>query len=142
MNEEVKQIEQLFPSGKEVTLKGKVFNIKPFGFGKFPKVLKLLKDMKDVASTDATLASVDVPTLVMENADVVVEFAILATGEKKEFFDDLPLDEAVELLQAIIEVNADFFVKRLQPKLLTALSKLSESVGGLSSQGSSQPATA
>jgi hypothetical protein len=143
MSNDAKEVEQLFPQGKEVTLKGKAYQIKPFGFGQFPKVLKLFKDVKDVKiGGEGGVQFGDMTTFMLENADIVVEFAMLATKEKREFFDDVALDESVDLVQAIVEVNADFFVTRLQPKLLTAMSKLTESVGGLSSQSLSQTATA
>lgn len=142
MTEDVQQIELLFPQGKTVTLKGKSYVIKPFGFGKFPKIMKLFQDLKDVPTTSEQTSVKDLIAFIGENAEVVVEFSVLATGEKREFFDDVPADEGVELVQAIIAVNSDFFVKRLQPKLLMGLSKLTESVGGMSSQDSSQPATA
>lgn len=140
MTEPTKEIEQLFPQGKDVTLKGKKYVIKPFGFGKFPRVLKLLKGINEVGPQGA-VSSNEIMSFIMDNSDIVIEFSMLATGESREFFEDVPLDEAVDLLQSIIEVNADFFVKRLQPKVMGALAKLTESVGGMLSQDSSLPAT-
>jgi hypothetical protein len=142
MTQDNKEITQLFPQGKEVTLKGTPFTIKPIGFGKLPAVLKLLKEAKDVQVENDQLKMGALGSFMMANGELVVDLCALATNQKKEFFDDVPLDEALDLLQAVFEVNADFFIKRLQPKLLTALSKLSESAGGLSSQGLLQTATA
>jgi len=144
MNDTVQQIEQLFPQGKEVILKGKPYIIKPFGFGKFPRVLKLLKDVRtsDAPSTVADLPKMNLSSFIADNAETVVSLCSLAINEKEPWFDDLPSDEGVKLCQAIVEVNADFFVTRLQPQLLEALSGLTASVGGLLSQGSSAPVTA
>lgn len=147
MTDDTKEIALLFPSGKEITLKGKKVIVKPFGFGKFPKVLQLAKDLKldneAPAGADgvAVAKSLDIGTIMAENADKVVDLCALALGVKSDYLDDLPPDEGIELCQAIIEVNADFFIKRLQPKLLTALSGLSGSVGALLLQDSSQPGT-
>jgi hypothetical protein len=151
MNDVTKEIQLLFPEGKEVTLKGKKFVVKPFGFGKFPKVLKLLNSIKvsDVEDTaieqmakEGKINRASISKIMVDNGDVVVDMCSLAISQPRDFFDDLPGDEGLDLAQAIIEVNVDFFVGRLQPKLLTVMSGLVESVGGVSSQGSSQPATA
>lgn len=149
MSDNIQEITQLFPQGKEVTLKGKKVVVKPFGFGKFPKVLRLLKDLKveeesvpkDIKDIPAAVRTMDVAALVVENSEKVVDLCVLAIDQPTAYFNDLPGDEGIELCQAIIEVNADFFVARLQPKLLVALSGLSKSVGGLLSQDLSQPAT-
>lgn len=146
MNDTVKEIEQAFPQGKPVMLKGKPHNIMPFGFGQYPKVLKLLKEFnpESIPATAVEAKGFDgaaLGKLIAENAEAVINLCVLATKQKPEFFDDLPGDEGVVLCQAIIEVNADFFVHRLSPKLLEALSGIAASVGALSSQGSSAPAT-
>jgi len=148
MSDLSEEVKQLFPQGKTITLKGKDVVVRPFGFGKFPKVLKLMKDVKldsvpaDVAALTESVQKMNIMTLLADNADTVVELSALAIGQPLAYFDDLPADEGVVLCQAIVEVNADFFIARLQPKLLLAFSGLSQSVGGMLSQGSSQPATA
>lgn len=144
MNDATKEIEQLFPQGKPVTLKGKEYIVKPFGFGKFPKVLKLMNSVNtgSAVANVADLPKMDLGAFIVDNSDVVVDLCVLAISEKKEWFDDLPGDEGIKLCQAIVEVNADFFMTRLQPQLLEALSGLTSSVGALSSQISLQPATA
>lgn len=127
------EITTLFPQGKEVTLKGEKFLVMPFGFGQFPKVLSLMKRLKDPAEgSQLTLATLG--TMLADNADVVVEFSTLATKKPASFFEDVPMDEGVALVQAIIEVNADFFVKRLQPTVMQAIEALQNSLGALSSQ--------
>lgn len=138
MNDTAEQIKELFPEGKVVTLKGKEITVKPFGFGKYPKLLKLLKDMKvedevpavqNVSELPAAVKKVNIGALMAENADIVISICCLAINEKEEFFLELPGDEGVELCQAILEVNVDFFVARLQPKVLGAITGLSKLVG-------------
>ena len=143
-----KEITLLFPQGKEVTLNGKAITIKPFGFGKFPRLLKLIKGIdtgdKLPASVEGVedMAKTDILSLITDNAETVVEICALATNLPTKAFDEMPPDEAVDLVQAIVEVNADFFIRRLQPKLLGAMSGLTQSLGGALSQGLSPPATA
>jgi hypothetical protein len=141
MSTDIKEVELLFPQGKEVTVKGEQLVIKPLGFGKFPKLLHLLKGIQDVKATpEGKPMKMDTVDLIVNNADSVVEFCALCTGKPRSYFDDVPMDEAVSLVSALVAVNADFFVKRLQPKLLGVLSEVTALVGGLSSPDLSQPA--
>lgn len=133
MSASAQEITSLFPQGKEVTIKGEKMLIRPFGFGQFPKVLALMKRLKDPAE-GATLTLNTLGEMLADNSDVVIEFAMLATKKDKTFFDDMDLVEGVDLVQAILEVNADFFVKRLQPKVMAAMQQLQSSLGALSSQ--------
>lgn len=150
MSTNEQEITLLFPQGKSIVIKGETIALKPFGFGKFPKVLKVIKSLKtegrpalrSAEEAAAAIGSLDIVSLIADNSDAVVELCALALNKPVTYFDDVPPDEAVDLVQAIIEVNADFFVKRLQPKLLTALSGLSASVGGMLSQVSSPTGTA
>lgn len=143
MNELEKDVNQMFPQGISVKLKTKDYMIKPFGFGQFPKVIKLFEGVGDIkASKPEGLSVSDFMRFAVENSEIVIEFSMLATKEKRDFFDDLPPDEGIKLLQAIIEVNLDFFMSRLQPVVMEALEKLTKSAGAVSSQLSSPTATA
>jgi hypothetical protein len=133
MNDTVNEVSLLFPQGKEIEIKGEKLVIKPFGFGKFPKVVKLMKDFtppKD--GTSVTMGNI--AEMLADNSEAVMELSVLATGKPREWFDSVAMDEGVVLLKTIVEVNADFFVKRLQPRTLEAINQLQESLGALSSQ--------
>jgi hypothetical protein len=149
MTDTLPQIAQLFPQGKTITLKGKSYTVKPFGFGKFPKILHLLKGFSipdnipaNAEALTKAAKSVDLGKVIAENSERVMELCSLAINEQAKFFDDLDPDEGIDLCWAIIEVNADFFITRLQPKLLQALSGLTASVGQLLPQDSSAQGTA
>lgn len=125
------EVALLFPQGKAVKVKTEEIIIKPFGFGKFPKVLALMKTFKDPApGTDITTVSIG--HLLADNAESVMELIVLATGKPRAYFDDMEMDEGVDVIAAILEVNADFFVKRLQPKTMQAIQQLQNSLGALS----------
>lgn len=131
MNMETNEVALLFPQGKTVTLKGEEILIKPFGFGKFPKVLALMKGFKPPAEGTA-LNTFNIAEMVADNAEGVMDLAALATGKDKKWFDDVGMDEGIELLKVVLEVNADFFVRRLQPKTMQAIEQLQTSLGALS----------
>lgn len=141
-------VELLFPQGKQVTVKKEVLTIMPYGFGQFPRVLKAIKDIADkVPDTKPTAEGVvsmgtkEITELVISAGEPVVQLCAIATKKDIKWFDDVPSDQAVDLLTAIVEVNRDFFVKRLQPKMMAAIENLSGLVGAVSSPDSSQPGT-
>lgn len=136
------QIEQMFPQSKEVAVKGDTLVIKPFGFGQFPKLIKILKganfgagqtETTGTAIVEAT-AKLDVIDMLTENADVVLDICALASRKPRDWFDDVPAEEGVALAMAILSVNVDFFVNRLQPMLVGALEEFNQSVGQKLSQ--------
>lgn len=130
MNDMTNEVALLFPQGKPVTLKGEIVIIKPFGFGKFPAVLKLMKGFKP--PEDGTqVNTINIAEMIADNADGVMDLTALATGKPRAWLDDVGMDEGVVLLKTIIEVNADFFVKRLQPQTMKAVEELQSSLGQL-----------
>lgn len=133
MSTNTQEVSLIFPEGKEITVKKEAIKIMPFGFGKFPKLLALMKDFKEPApGTEVNIKNIAV--MIADNSEAVMELCMLATGKKREWLDDVPPDEAVILLRSIFEVNIDFFVKRLQPTILESIQKVQDSVGALSSQ--------
>lgn len=123
------EISQLFPQAKKVTVKGKPFIIKPFGFGQFPAVLKLLDELKTTNKDGEQYAPIP---LIMHNIDKAVEMCKLATDQNEAFFKDVPADQAVELCMTIIEVNRDFFLEQLQPMLEKVMVRASALAGDVS----------
>lgn len=146
MDSSVQEIELLFPQGKEVMVGGEKLTIKPFTFGQFPKVLNCLKGVQDEVEETSPEGVVKkrrlgMDELVSNYGDKVIELCTIATGRPASFFEKVEVDQGIDLLQAILEVNSDFFVKRLQPKILGVTSSLSRLLGGASSASSLPPAT-
>jgi hypothetical protein len=126
---DTKQITQLFPQGKEIQVGGKRITIKPIGFGKFPKVLKILDGLKvpEGAETNSKVLF----DIVKDNADAMLDLCALGSGLDRKDLEDLPMDEGLELVQAILEVNVDFFAKTLLPKITEMTGKLATAAEGL-----------
>jgi len=75
-----------------------------------------------------------------DGGDTAVQLCVLATGKDAGFIEALAMDEATDLIKAIFEVNADFFKKRMLPKLGVLLA--SAQTGSMPSIPSLQPDTA
>jgi hypothetical protein len=126
-------IDILYPEGKAVTVQGESLVIKPYAFGQIAKVSKLaypiLKALSDggllkMATVDgkATLSiASDWMARIVEimgiGGEELLSLVAFSTGKPRDWLDTIALDEGIELTKAIIEVNSDFFVKRILPML-------------------------
>jgi hypothetical protein len=121
-------INTLFPA-REEKFKGETITVSPFKFGAFPKAIRLLRPITD-AVKDAGIAGMSaagfslaadwplrLPQVMDEAGEAVIEFVAFATGKPREWFDDLDGDEGIALTKLVFEVNGDFFVQRIAPKL-------------------------
>ncbi|MGB1560805.1 MAG: DUF6631 family protein [Sinimarinibacterium flocculans] len=114
------EIGELLGHHTAVTLAGKLLNLRPMTFGQLPKVLQLISPLL----ADLDRENVDVTQLVLNHADRLVPLAALLTGETQEWVDSLPLDDAADLVATLIEVNADFFARRVLPRLSARMDRL------------------
>jgi hypothetical protein len=55
--------------------------------------------------------------LLGEHGESVLAALALGSRQSREWIDALPLDEALTLAAAVFEVNADFSIQRLAPKI-------------------------
>lgn len=121
------QIETLFPTGKTITISNKEFHIIPFKFGQLPKVIKALnKAQLTVESLKIDNTKIDQAVMLTVLSECGTDLIVLLAdilNEDKSFIEELEMDEAIILLQAFFEVNADFFTKRVVPLLQKALNK-------------------
>jgi hypothetical protein len=127
-----KEITQLFPQGKEIKVGGNNVVIKPIGFGKFPKVLEILDGLKIPDGKEKDEANVQMLfNIVKNNAESMMQLCALGSGLSRAQLDALGMDEGLELVQAILEVNVDFFAKTLLPKITEMTEKLGSAAEGL-----------
>ncbi len=112
----------LFPVPAMVAVKGEEIHLMPFTFGQLPKAIQLLAPItralaaSGVNATDGISGQLSGWVDLLANAGEDV-LALLAWGIKKErsWFDDMSTEDGVVLLRAFVEVNADFFVRKLLP---------------------------
>jgi len=161
------EMDILFPEGKILTIGAEEITIKPLTFGQIPKASKMVAPIiKAIAKSDLAGDSVAKSDLAGDSVaksdlagDSVIDMAanwvdILAIGgddlinligwaigKDRAWFDTLQMDDGVELVKSVIEVNADFFTKKVMDRLnLGALE--SKETGATSSPSSSAPDTA
>lgn len=103
--------------GREVVLNingtEKVIEVKPFKTGQLLKVIKPISELAKIFNQSEG----NILDLIVEGGDKVVNLVCMVTNLKKEEFEELELDETVNLVGAIIGENKDFFEKKLVPAI-------------------------
>ena len=82
-------------------------------------------------------ASPDVLAMLAQNPEAVIAATAIGLRMPRAEVDELGTDDLVVAALAVIEVNADFFVRRVQPALLKASAQAVAALAGLTSSRSS-----
>lgn len=133
------ELDTLIPTAR--TVEG--IEVKPLVVRQISPFTKALKKLPQDVLTGIETGVVDF-TAIAEHCDVFAEAVAIATDAKRERIGDLHPDALVALVGAVLEVNLDFFVRRLAPQLqaLTVMGeRLVQRVGLMSSSGSSSTDT-
>jgi hypothetical protein len=102
---------------------------------------RLLKAIEPIAQE---LSAGDIAGALMRHADAVIEATCIGAGVERTWLEEQTPDVLAELAAKVLEVNADFFVRRVLPVVTAAAERLSKTAsGGTSgSRGSLPPASA
>lgn len=107
----------------EVGVPAKVF-VRPLPFKRWPVVSRHIANIiaalpeRDIDfSSPGVLAAVIIDLLGAAHDDVM-GILTLATDKPAEFFDEIDLDEGVQVIKSVVEVNKDFFVQKVLPLLV------------------------
>jgi hypothetical protein len=141
------EMEILFPEGKTLTIGGEEITIKPLTFGQVPKASKMVAPIiKAMAKSE--LAGDSVMDMAGNWADILaiggddlLNLIGWAIGKDRAWFDTIQMDDGVELVKSVIEVNSDFFTKKVLSRLNLSIPASPDS-GATSSPSSSAPGTA
>lgn len=118
------QLEKLIPQAAVVLVGGVEIEIKPLTIGLIPKITRLVKgiplslDSEVIGSGEYWLG------LIGEHGDSIIEVVAVASGQSKDAVSGLPIDDFVALAVKVVEVNADFFTRKVMPAASQALAGL------------------
>lgn len=113
------EMDILFPEGKILTIGGEEITIKPLTFGQIPKASKMVAPIiKAMAKSELAGDSVmdmagNWVDILAIGGDDLLNLIGWAIGKDRAWFDTLQMDEGIELVKAVIEVNSDFFTKKV-----------------------------
>ena len=119
-------LQQLFPLGKEVTIADKALRITPFKLGELPRVFKVIEPItalviEALGSSQNQMASLT--KIMVGGGDNVLDLIAIGSRQPRTWVDELEMDQGIDLLAAVIEVNASFFVQKVLPILNREMAK-------------------
>lgn len=102
------------------------------------EVASLLGDMGGKKSqAEAVIA--DILSSHADKAGNLLDAVAVCLRKDRSWVDDLDLDELVMLVGKVLEVNADFFARRLLPAFTRVIDMVTEAIGEPQSMGLSGP---
>lgn len=114
------ELAKLFPTGQTLTIKDVTVNITPFRLGELPRVFKVVepitKLVMEVIGSEAHQME-SLTKIMVQGGDNVLDLLAIGTRQPRSWIDTLEMDEGVQLIAAVLEVNASFFVQKVLPLL-------------------------
>jgi len=115
------------PTTRTVTIGQDQITVTPIRIGKLQAFTQAIKPIaSDVL--DAMEGSGDLLTTIELHGDRMIDAVQVATGIERGKLDEMLPDDFVRLTSAVVEVNADFFIKRLLPAMKQEVETLREKV--------------
>lgn len=96
-----------------VTAGGEEFIVKPMAARQLPQFIGFMRDIQPTITEHGLSAM----SLIEHENERVGTLAASVVGKAPEWALDLDADEYLELVGAVVEMNADFFVQRLLPAM-------------------------
>lgn len=134
------ELTQLATRRRTLTVGGETLEIAPIQVGRIPDFVTALQRMDVAMDGDG----IDVMRLVMEHTGTMIEAAALATDRDVTWLARLPADDFTDVALAVLEINADFFVRRFLTGVQEVVRNLTEAMqraGSTVSSTSSNAAT-
>lgn len=123
------ELEVLEPSGSSVKYQGASVEVRPLTVGQLPRFVRevkpILGQLQALAplideSADGEQMLAGVLDLIEEHGERLQRAVAIATGLTDAVVAKGGIDEFVALAKKVIEVNADFFARKLVPQLVAA----------------------
>jgi len=105
-------LDTLVPLTQVLELAGQRLTISPLVVGELPAMLKAVRPFAEQLTGEP-----DWMAMLCDHGDALLAALALASRQPRDRVDALALDEAITLAAAVFEVNADFFVRRVAPKV-------------------------
>lgn len=113
-------LETLIPQPETIEIRGQQITLNPLSIGRLASVMKAIKPVL----ADVSLADVNLVVLASEHGEALIEAIGAATGCDQAWLSDLPADEFIFLAAKVLEINADFFARRVLPEITAAAEKI------------------
>ena len=121
----------LQPEPTLVNIGDETIAVLPLKFGQFGAFTRTVNPMiSDINVTFAedkadSVFAIDLATLLSKHAEALIKAVSISIEKPMEWVEALDMAEAIKLIQAVLEVNMDFFAQSLVPTLNQAMQSLS-----------------
>lgn len=105
-------LDVLVPQARVLELAGQRLTISPLVVGELPAMLKAARPFAEQLTGEPNWLS-----LLCDHGDALLTALALTSRQPRDWVDALALDDAITLAAAVFEVNADFFMRRVAPKV-------------------------
>lgn len=105
-------LDVLVPPAQSLEIAGQPLTISPLVIGELPAMLKAVRPFAEQLTGEP-----DWLVLLGEHGDALLAALAIASRQPRDRVDALALDDAILLATTVFEVNADFFVRRVAPKI-------------------------
>ena len=112
MNDRMSDFAAFPPAPVIVNIAGNTLEITPIRVGEVPALVHAVRPFVGLLSADP-----DWLALLAEHSDALLSALALTVRRERAWVEGLSLDDAVRLAATVFEVNADFFVRRVAPKV-------------------------
>lgn len=130
-------LDVLVPQSRVLELAGKSVTISPLVLGELPAMVKAVRPFAAQLTGDLATDSTSDPAgdpdwlaLLSEHGEALLAALALASRQPRDWVDALALDDAMTLAAAVFEVNADFFVRRVAPRIGDLAQSMSSRLAG------------
>lgn len=100
--------------------------VKRFRTGDLPKIIKAMAPLQKELVGLAQKSEEDVTAIFFSKAEECMDFVAVVSGIDRAVLDDTDPEDAVNLFVTVLEVNLDFFAKRIVPAIVGALRRLKD----------------
>lgn len=112
--------EILFPAGKQLKIGEVEITVSRMKLHQIIKSTGLLSGVFELSYQLLQEKDLNIK-LIMElfstDGDNMLEFISIAIGKDRKFVNELDMDDAIDVLTAILEVNMDFFASKVMPMM-------------------------
>lgn len=111
-----------------VNVAGEQINVQPLKVGQVPAFARASKGI--LQDLDKLNGAEGIMELLADHGDDLIAAVSVATGMPVNLVQALAMDEFVSLATAVVQVNADFFTRRLAPTVQSAVATMTAVVSG------------
>lgn len=113
------------PVPTALVIDGESLELTPLKVGELPAFARAVQPLVDSLSV-----SNDWMALLTQHGEAVIAAVAIASRRPEAWVAGLEIDEAVRLADAVFEVNADFFIRRLLPVITETACRIGQRLGG------------